>query len=247
MRNPSWVHVLAFSLVAPLAGIAAPAQPRQAPPREEPAARADHHAQGAPHDEHAGEHGNPADLAEYIRHQEDPARDEWQKPDAVVAALALKPGQVACDIGPGPGYFTLRMAKQVGAAGRVFAVDVEPRMLDVLRARVTQAHLANVTPVLAAFDNPFLPQGACDVVLEVNTYHHFENGPAYLLELKRVLRPGGVLVNVDFHKRETPMGPPVERRVSREAFLKDAETAGFMLRREETFLPHQYMVVMAPR
>jgi predicted methyltransferase len=233
---------LALCLLAPAVAGAAPA--KKAPPAEKAAATPGHHGHG----EHGGgEHGNPADLTEYIKRQEDPSRDEWQKPDAVVTALGLKPGQVACDIGPGPGYFTLRLARQVGTAGHVFAVDVEPRMVDVLRSRLAQAHLTNVTPVLAAFDNPLLPAGTCDVVLVVDTYHHFENGPGYLAELKRVIKPGGVLVNVDFHKRETPMGPPVEHRISREAFLKDAETAGFTLQREETFLPHQYMLVVGPR
>src|SRR4051794_40783065 len=69
-------------------------------------------------------HGNPEDLDAYIAKMEDPARDEWQKPDEVLRALALTPGQTVCDVGAGPGYFALRAARVVGPAGRVFAVDV---------------------------------------------------------------------------------------------------------------------------
>jgi SAM-dependent methyltransferase len=193
-----------------------------------------------------GQHGNPSDLAGYIVAQESPDRAAWQKPDEVVAALGLAPGQVACDIGAGPGYFTLRLARAVGPAGRVYGVDVEPAMLAALRDRLAAAGLRQVTPVLALGDDALLPAATCDVVLVVNTYHHFQDGPAYLRKLAAVLRPGGRIVDVDFHKRETGVGPAVAHRVSREAFLADAAAAGLSVQREETFLPHQYLVVLAP-
>jgi SAM-dependent methyltransferase len=78
----------------------------------------------------------------------------------------------------------------------------------------------------------------------VNTYHHFPGGPRYLRRLARLLRPGGRLVNVDFHRRETPVGPPVERRIAREVFLREARRAGLRLVRELTFLPYQYGLVL---
>ena len=80
----------------------------------------------------------------------------------------------------------------------------------------------------------------------MNTYHHFPGGPRYLRRLRRLLRPGGRIVNVDFHRRETPVGPPVERRVARETLPRDARRAGFRLVREATFLPYQYCLVLTP-
>lgn len=195
---------------------------------------------------HGGAHGNPADLDAYMAAQEAPGRDAWQQPDRVVQALGLGPGRVACDVGAGPGYFTIRLARAVGAEGRVFAVDVEPAILARLRERLGAAGLHQVTPVLALGGDPLLPAGACDVVLVVNTYHHFADGPAYLRKLAAALRPGGRIVNVDFHKRETGVGPAVAHRVAREAFLADAAAAGLSVQREETFLPHQYLVVLSP-
>lgn len=203
--------------------------------------------QHAPHQHPGGSHGNPADLDAYAAHLESADRAAWQKPDEVVAALGLKPGQTACDVGAGPGYFTLRLARVVGADGRVFAVDVEPRLLSLLGERMAEAGLANVTPVLARPDDPLLPLAACDVVLIVDTYHHFPDGPAYLRGLVRALRPGGRIANIDFHKRETPVGPPPARRVAREDFLRDAAAAGLTILSEETFLPHQYFVLLRPR
>jgi ubiquinone/menaquinone biosynthesis C-methylase UbiE len=200
------------------------------------------------HGAHAhGRHGNPPDLEAYMDRLEDPARDAWQKPDAVLAALRLQPGHVACDVGAGPGYFTLRLARAVGARGFVFALDVEPAILDRLRARLAAAGVHNVAPVLSAPGRPSLPDGACDVALVVDTYHHFPDRPAYLRALARALKPGGRVVNVDFHKRETPVGPPLEHRLAREAFVEEARAAGYAVAAEETFLPYQYFLVLEPR
>src|SRR4029453_12508901 len=96
-------------------------------------------------------------------------------------------------------------------------------------------------------DDPLLPPRSCDLVLVVNTYHHFPGGPRYLRRLRRLLRPRGQLVNVDFHRRETPVGPPIERRIARETFLRDARRAGLRLLREISFLPYQYCLVLDPR
>jgi ubiquinone/menaquinone biosynthesis C-methylase UbiE len=202
---------------------------------------------GAPGAHGAGRYGNPADLDAYIAHLADPARDAWQKPDEVVAALRLRPGQVACDIGAGPGYFTLRLARAVGNAGRVYAVDVEPKILDALRERLAGSGLRNVTPVLALADDALLPAAACDVVLIVDTYHHFPDRAAYLGRLARALRPGGRLVNIDYHKRATPVGPPLDHRLSRETFIEEAKSAGLVVAEEPTFLPYQYFVILRPR
>jgi predicted methyltransferase len=204
-----------------------------------------------PHGEHSrhGEHrryGNPSDLDAYIAHLSDPARDAWQKPDEVVAALKLRPGQTACDVGAGPGYFTLRLARAVGPTGRVYAVDVEPKILDALRERLAGSGLRNVTPVLALADDALLPPGACDVVLIVDTYHHFPQRPDYLRRLARALKPGGKIVNVDYEKKPTPVGPAMDHRLSREDFLAEAKTAGLAVVEEPAFLPYQYFVVLRP-
>jgi ubiquinone/menaquinone biosynthesis C-methylase UbiE len=195
---------------------------------------------------HKDRHGNPADLEGYIARMEEPSRAGWQKPDEVVHALGLRGGQVACDVGAGPGYFSLRLARAVGEDGHVYAVDVEPRILAVLRDRLRDSGARNVTPVLSLPDDSLLPAGRCDLILIVDTYHHFPDGPAYLRRLARALKSGGRIANVDFHKRELPVGPPPEHKVAREAFLADAAAAGLQLVQEHDFLPYQYFVVLAP-
>ena len=193
-----------------------------------------------------GKYGNPADLESYIARLADPARDAWQKPDAVVKALDLRPGQTACDIGAGPGYFTLRLAAAVGTKGRVYGVDVEPVILGALRDRLEAARLTNVTPVLAVGADPLLGDGLCDLVLVVDTYHHFPERVKYLRRLARSLKSGGRIVNIDYEKKPTPVGPPLDHRISREKFVSEAKQAGLGVVAEPALLPYQYFVVLAP-
>lgn len=233
-RAAAWAAATAIGLAAPGGGVAGgpvSAQRPSASPSPSPGS-----------DE--GQYGNPPDLDTYIAQLSSPARDAWQKPDQVVAALGLKKGETACDIGSGPGYFTLRLARAVGPKGFVYAVDVEARMLQALRDRLDKAGVHNVAPVLAMADDPLLPPAACDLILVVDTYHQFPDRTAYLERLRRALKPRGEIVNIDYHRRPTPMGPPLDHRVAREAFLDEAKAAGLSLVRETGFLPYQYFLVL---
>jgi SAM-dependent methyltransferase len=206
-----------------------------------------HHHDGHAHGEGRDRHGNPEDLAAYLAKLEGPDRAEWQRPDEVVAALGLEPGDVACDVGAGPGYFSLRLARAVGPRGRVHAIDVEPRMIALLRERAREAGVENVHPLLAAEGAPALPPEPCAAILLVNTFHHFQDGPSALRALAGRLAPDGRLVNVDFHDGELPVGPPPEHRVSRASFLAAAAAAGLAVVEERTFLPYQYFIALRPR
>lgn len=174
---------------------------------------------------------------------EAPERDEWQKPAEVLKALQLQHGEVAGEIGAGPGYFALRLARGVGARGAVFAVEVESRILEVLRNRIEESGVVNVVPILGLPSEPLIPLDSCDLILIVDTFHHFPDGVSYLRRLGRSLRKGGRLVNIDFHKKELPVGPPIEHLVSREEFLSKAQAAGLALKAEHLFLPYQYFLV----
>jgi SAM-dependent methyltransferase len=214
------------------------------------------HGHGEAHGRHGHGHaghegrdhlGNPEDLAAYLAKLEGEDRAGWQKPDEVVAALGLRPGGVAADVGVGPGYFALRMARAVGPTGRVHAIDAEPRMIALLRERAAAAGLSDVVrPHLAAGGAPLVPEPV-DVILVVNTFHHFPDGAGTLRALAAHLRPGGRLVNVDFHAGELPVGPPPDHKISREDFLAAAAEAGLAVAEERTFLPYQYFLALAPR
>jgi ubiquinone/menaquinone biosynthesis C-methylase UbiE len=192
-------------------------------------------------DEPRDHHGNPADLKEYIARLDNPERDEWQRPEAVLAALGITQTSVVCDVGAGTGYFALRLAK---LAAQVY---VEPQLLSLLRDRVASAGLHNVTPVLGLPYDPLVPAAACDLVLVVNVFHHVPEKAAYLRRLQAALRPGGRVAIIDFHKRELPVGPPVDHKLSREDCLEQVRAAGLQVVTELDSLPYQYFLVLSPK
>src|SRR5262245_4945149 len=197
-----------------------------------------------------GEHEMHAlhrDTKAYIAMLEDPKRDAYQKPHEVMQALALKQGQTVADIGSGSGYFTLRFAAHVGDTGRVYAVDVDPDMLRHLNRRVRDAGLANVQTVLADPDDPLLRDRSVDRFVVVDTWHHIEDQPKYLGLMKKMLKPGGQVVMIDFHKRELPVGPRLEMKIAREDLIRQLEQHGFRLQKEHSFLPYQYFLVFGVR
>ena len=203
------------------------------------------HAHAHAHD-HFDRHRNPVEFGRYLEKLEGPDREAWQKPDRLIAAFGLRPGDVACDVGAGPGYLALRMARAVGTGGEVYAIDVEPRMVEALRRRAREAGMKNIRAILAMPGRGALPPRRCHLILIVNTFHHFPDGAAYLRGLASRLVPGGRIVVVDFHRRELPVGPPIEHKVSRADFLAVAREAGLERIRERRFLPYQYFVELAP-
>jgi len=184
-----------------------------------------------------------ADPKAYAAMLDDPARDAYQKPHEVVTALALEEGERIADIGAGSGYFALRFARHVGAQGRVYAVDISPDMIRQLEERVRAAGLDNVRTVLARADDPLLPDASVDRIFICDTWHHIAGHAAYLERLRKALRPAGQVVIVDFQKRETPVGAPMEMRIAREDVVREFQQAGFRLAKEETFLPYQYFLI----
>lgn len=182
------------------------------------------------------------DPSAYIAALEDPRRDAYQKPHEVMEALAVKPGEVIADIGAGSGYFSVRLARHVGALGRVYAVDVSPDMIGHLNRRVRDMGLTNISSILAPPDDPLLPEPV-DRFLIVDVWHHVENQPAYLQKMKDRLKPGGQIVMIDFHKRDLPVGPPPTMKIAREDLIAQMEQHGFRVAAEHTFLPYQYFLV----
>lgn len=197
----------------------------------------------APKNQHEAHrlHGDPA---AYIAALEDPARDAYQKPREVIEALRLKQGDVIADIGAGSGYFTLRLAHHVGPTGHVYGVDISPDMIRHLNKRISDARLLNVSTILAMPDDPLLPRPV-DRFLVVDVWHHIENQPAYLALMKKMLKPGGQVVMIDFHKKDLPVGPPLDMKIAREDLLRQMQEHGFKPVEEHTFLPYQYFLVFS--
>jgi ubiquinone/menaquinone biosynthesis C-methylase UbiE len=170
-------------------------------------------------------------------------RDEWQKPDEVMAALALGEGDVVADIGAGSGYFTERFARRVGASGRVYATDVQDAMLARLRARVAERALANVEVVRATFDDPNLPDACCKVVFFSSVYNEIDGRVAYLRKVARTLEPGGRVAVLEYRPEADQPGPPRAMRLDPQDVIAEFASAGFTLVARHEFVDREYFLV----
>lgn len=171
---------------------------------------------------------------------EDPSRDAWQKPHDVVMALDLKPTDIVADVGAGTGYFARRFALH---AGKVYAVDIDESLLAVARAKAPD----NLETVLAAPDDPHLPEQSTDMIFFCDVLHHIENRLAYYAKLTKVLKPGGRIVVIDFYKRPLPIGPPPSMKLSDQEVIAEFRKAGFALKKRLDTLPYQYFLFFERR
>lgn len=183
----------------------------------------------------------------YLFYLDGRSRDAWQQPERVIDALALAPDAVVADVGAGSGYFTERFARRLGAGGFVYATDVQEEMLDRLRARVAHKRLANVSVVIARFDDPSLPEACCDLVFLSSVYKEIDERIVYMEKVRRVLRPSGRVAILEYRPDWEGPGPPRADRLSPESVTLEMAAAGFELRGQHDFLTRQYFLVFARR
>lgn len=186
-------------------------------------------------------------IAALVQEYENPGRAAWQKPEKVIKYLMIKPGSVIADIGSGSGYFSRLLARAAGEYGTVYAVDNDREMIAYLESRINKEYVVNVRPVLAKSDDPGLPKGVVDLIFICNTYLFIENREQYLLRLRDSLKSDGRMAIVSYNKTETPEGPPLHTRVSREKTIQEAQKAGFVLEAEYFFLPYQHFLIFVNR
>ena len=133
-------------------------------------------------------------------------RQEEERPDRLLELLALEPGAVVADVGAGSGYYTRRLAKAVGQSGKVYAVDVQPEMLEILIAQLKSEGITNVVPVLGSITDPRLSAESLDLVIMVDVYHEFSRPYEMMAALCQALKPDGRMVLVEY-RAEDPKVP----------------------------------------
>jgi ubiquinone/menaquinone biosynthesis C-methylase UbiE len=175
-----------------------------------------------------------------------PEREAEEAPSKAIAALHLPRGAVVADVGAGSGYYTVRLAKVVGPAGRVVATDLQPAMLDIVRDKVAREKLTNVTLVQGRADDPVLPPATFDLILMVDVYHELASPQVFVRKLKEALKPDGRLVLVEF-RLEDPRVPIREvHKMSVSQVREELGADGFRIDRVIGVLPWQHIIVLAP-
>jgi predicted methyltransferase len=176
---------------------------------------------------------------------ERPGRDEEQQPDRIVRAMKLSDGDVVADVGAGTGYFTRRLGKAVAPSGRVYAVDIQPEMLALLKENVAKAGLTNVVALLGDDDDPKLPAASLDWILLVDVYHELQQPRAMLAKMREALKANGRVALVEYRLGGTTAAHiRPEHRMTPEQILAEWEPAGFRLVKRYEFLPAQHFFIL---
>lgn len=170
-------------------------------------------------------------------------RDIEEAPDTAIAALDLKAGMTVADIGAGSGYMTVRMARIVGPAGKVYAEDIQPQMIQLLQRRLEREKVANVVPVLGTIDDPKLPADSVDLMLLVDVYHEFSEPVRMLAGMRAALKSGGRLVLLEYRKEDPTVPIRLEHKMTVAEAKMEVEAAGFTLTRVDGRLPRQHILI----
>jgi SAM-dependent methyltransferase len=172
-----------------------------------------------------------------------PEREAEEQPDAALDAIGVVKGSVAADIGAGVGYMTWRLAERVGPGGKVYANDIQQKMLDLLRKNMEQRKLANVETVLGAMDDPKLPPGAIDLVLLVDVYHEFSEPQLMLRHIRDSMKPDGRLVLLEYRAEDPKVPIRPEHKMTVAQAKAEVEPEGFRLDRVLETLPRQHILI----
>lgn len=156
-----------------------------------------------------------------------PERRRWQDPEVVLDALGVKAGMVVADIGAGPGFFSLPAARRVGPSGKVYALDVEPMMVERVREQAAKEGIHNLDALVSQESHLPLPDRAVDVALLVSVLHEALDPSRLLQETVRVLREGGTLAIVEWNKERQEWGPPFEERLAPQQVEDMLAAAGY--------------------
>ena len=177
-----------------------------------------------------------------------PEREREEAPAKAVAALDIRPGQTVADIGAGSGYYTVRLAEAVGPTGRVFATDIQPGMLALIRKRTDglSGTGGRVELVLGTPTESKLPDGAIDMALMLDVYHELAHPQVFLRSVRRALKDTGRLVLIEFRKESAWVPIREEHKLSiREARI-ELEAEGFRFDGAVDVLPWQHILVFRP-
>jgi len=169
-------------------------------------------------------------------------REKEESPTIMRRELQVKPGMSICDMGCGNGFHTMPLAKEVGETGKIYAVDVQPEMIEMLKQNLDVKGIKNVVPIVGAYHDPKLPPNSCDQILLVDVYHEFSHPVQMLAAMRKALKPNGQLVLVEFRAEDETVPIRPEHKMSKAQILKDLGLNGFKIAREFDGLPWQHMM-----
>ena len=173
-----------------------------------------------------------------------PEREKEENPEGALDALKIRPGMVVADVGAGTGYMSVRLAKRVGPTGKVYANDLQPEMLQRLRANAEKAGLTNIETVQGEESDPKLPPGRMDLVLLVDVYHEFSKPREMIDKIRESLKPDGRLVLLEYRKEDPNVPIREEHKMTVAEVKAELEPQGLVLSKVIETLPRQHILIL---
>jgi len=170
------------------------------------------------------------------------SREREEDTRLLLQTLRVEPGSTLCDMGCGNGFYTLQLARLTGDEGTVYAVDIQPEMLQMLEERAEEAGLENIEPTLGTVIDPKLPEGAIDLILCVDVYHEMSHPEQMLAAMRKSLEPDGRLVLVEFRAEDPKVPIKPLHKMSKQQVTKELTANGFRLAADFDGLPWQHMM-----
>ena len=172
-----------------------------------------------------------------------PEREVEEDPEALLDSLGIQKGMVVADIGAGSGYFSFRLARRVGAGGRVLAVDIQDEMLQIIRRRASRRNIGNVEPIRGTIQDPGLSPESVDLALMVDVYHEFSHPWEMIQGIHRALKPGGRLVLVEY-RAEDPAVPILRlHKMTQDQVRREISVHPLVWVETLDLLPRQHIVI----
>ncbi len=192
------------------------------------------------------------EIAHVMGHQgadwlERPERENEERPSRLVELLDLKPGDAVADIGAGTGYISWRMAQKVGPAGKVYAVDIQQEMLDLLAQKMKGRGTENVVPVLGTITNANLVPNSIDLAIMVDVYHEFSHPYEMLKSLAAALKPGGRVAFVEYRAEDLNVPIKPVHKMTEAQVTKEIVAAGLEFEKTISDLPRQHLIIARKR
>ena len=172
-----------------------------------------------------------------------PEREAEEAPSILVKSLELKPGMNVADIGAGSGYLSFMMAKPVAPSGKVYAEDIQPEMIDIVKKKMAETGLKNVIPWIGTTTDPKLPPASIDLMIMVDVYHEFDQPYEMVTNMVKALKKGGRLVFVEYRKEDPNVPIKEVHKMSVAQVRKEMSIFPLAYKQTIEILPRQHIIV----
>ncbi|MDQ2732866.1 MAG: class I SAM-dependent methyltransferase [Armatimonadota bacterium] len=172
-----------------------------------------------------------------------PQREQEEAPEKMLDTLKIKPGDAVADIGAGSGYLSFRLARRVGPTGLVYANDIQPEMLTIIRQKMKDKGVTNIRTVLGSITDPKLPPQSVDLIILVDVYHEFDHPWEMTKGMVRALKPGGRLVFVEYRLEDPRVQIKLVHKMSEKQVRKEMSLFPLRWLGTNETLPLQHVIV----